>query len=79
MAVRHDNGNQIKSDEIEQPSQGDSGAPLIYEDSKRGSRVIALATFTPENGCSKGKPGVFTRLASYLDWISSITNYDVEQ
>ena len=58
--------------------QGDSGAPLIASDDS-GSRVIGLATLTPKNGCSRGKPGVFTRIGDYLNWISDITNYDAEQ
>lgn len=42
------------------------------------NRVIGLATLVPVNGCSKSKPGVFTRLGSYMPWIMQITNYQIE-
>ncbi|XP_026281817.1 chymotrypsin-2 [Frankliniella occidentalis] len=64
------------------PCTGDSGAPLIVEAAVEGttvSKVIGIATLTPNNGCSRGRPGVFTKLGSYLPWIQSITNYDVER
>ena len=41
-----------------------------------GNRVIGLATLVPANGCMRSKPGVFTRLGSYLPWIMQITNYN---
>lgn len=57
--------------------QGDSGAPLVANSDTE--RVIGLATLTPSNGCSKGKPGVFTNLGYYLVWITEETNYDTDQ
>ena len=62
------------------PLQGDSGSPLVVQNGNSGSgtRVIGLATLTPTDGCSKGRPGVFTRLGHYLAWINSVTGYDPE-
>ncbi|XP_034247886.1 chymotrypsin-like [Thrips palmi] len=66
------------------PCTGDSGAPLIAETSgtsssgstTRGRVVIGLATHTPRNGCNRGRPGVFTRIGDYLNWIIQVTNYN---
>ncbi|XP_034249257.1 mite allergen Der p 3-like [Thrips palmi] len=55
------------------PCSGDAGAPLI-----RKNRVVGLATMVPADGCGR-KPGVFTRLGSYLAWIIKTTNYDPYQ
>lgn len=59
--------------------QGDAGAPLIMRAAAGRPRVVGLATLLPVNGCGRGKPGVFTRLSSYLVWIMQITNYDPYQ
>ncbi|KAH8313034.1 hypothetical protein KR067_010506, partial [Drosophila pandora] len=49
---------------------GDSGGPLVLESSKV---QIGLTSFGAAAGCEKGYPAAFTRLTSYLDWISSNT------
>lgn len=57
------------------PCTGDSGAPLAV--TVAGNKtVIGLATLTPANGCSRSKPGIFTRVGSYLGWIIKYTNYE---
>ncbi|KAK3919650.1 Brachyurin [Frankliniella fusca] len=64
------------------PCTGDSGAPLIVQSTvnfSRSLKVIGLATLTPNDGCSRGRPGIFTRLGSYLRWIQTVTNYDPER
>ncbi|XP_026281816.1 chymotrypsin-2-like isoform X1 [Frankliniella occidentalis] len=63
------------------PCTGDSGAPLIAKvtrDNVASTKVVGVATHTPRDGCSRGKPGVFTRVGDYLDWIVQITGYDVD-
>ncbi|KAJ1527632.1 hypothetical protein ONE63_007595 [Megalurothrips usitatus] len=64
------------------PCAGDSGAPLVavpVATKTGGPRVVGIATLTPNSGCSRGRPGVFTRLGDYLAWIQEVTNYDPEQ
>ncbi|KAK3919651.1 Chymotrypsin BI [Frankliniella fusca] len=63
------------------PCTGDSGAPLLATIRVNGTdtvRVVGLATHTPRDGCSRGKPGVFTRIGDYLDWIVQVTGYDAD-
>ncbi|XP_031632013.1 serine protease Hayan-like [Contarinia nasturtii] len=51
---------------------GDSGGPIQYfKDSSPVARVVGIVSFGV--GCfSKELPGVYTRVASYLDWIEMI-------
>lgn len=44
--------------------QGDSGGPLVYNNTQVG--VVSWGT-----PCAKGKPDVFTRVYTYLDWIKA--------
>ncbi|XP_055378938.1 uncharacterized protein LOC129610397 [Condylostylus longicornis] len=58
---------------------GDSGGPLtVEEDGKK--ILIGITSFGSVFGCEKGFPGVYTRITSYLDWISDITGigYDTK-
>lgn len=49
--------------------EGDSGGPLqIFRDGKY--RLVGVTSFGA--GCGAGKPGVYTRVASYIGWIESI-------
>ncbi|MCX7284049.1 MAG: serine protease [Novosphingobium sp.] len=47
--------------------QGDSGGPLTRVDA-RGRRVLA-GLVSGGAGCGAGKPGVYTRVSAYADWI----------
>lgn len=47
--------------------EGDSGGPLI--DSSNG-RQIGITSFIYDDGCAVGFPDVYTRVSSYIDWIS---------
>ncbi|ALC43203.1 Jon65Aiv, partial [Drosophila busckii] len=49
---------------------GDSGGPLVDKSSKV---QIGLTSFGAAAGCEKGYPAAFTRLTSYLDWVSAHT------
>lgn len=49
--------------------EGDSGGPLqIFQDEKH--KLVGVTSFGA--GCGAGKPGVYTRVASYIGWIESI-------
>lgn len=51
---------------------GDSGGPLVLE--YAGDRFqIGIVSYGAAAGCEKGYPSVFTRVASFLDWISTNT------
>ena len=49
---------------------GDSGGPLVYREfSGDPWYQVGLVSFgTPK--CGTGKPGIYTRICGYLDWIS---------
>lgn len=50
---------------------GDLGSPLVA-----GHRLIGLATWFAS--CGQGGPNGYTRISSYLDWISEISGVSVE-
>uniref|UniRef100_A0AAV2JSN2 Peptidase S1 domain-containing protein n=1 Tax=Knipowitschia caucasica TaxID=637954 RepID=A0AAV2JSN2_KNICA len=51
--------------------QGDSGGPLIYQDRMSG-RFQLYGITSWGDGCGvKGKPGVYTRVSAFSDWIQS--------
>jgi secreted trypsin-like serine protease len=50
--------------------QGDSGGPLT---SGKGAekKVIGITSFVGDDSCVSGGPAAYTRVTSYLDWIST--------
>ncbi|XP_029970000.1 uncharacterized protein prss56 [Salarias fasciatus] len=51
--------------------QGDSGGPLLYQDRVSG-RFQLYGIISWGNGCGeKGKPGVYTRVSTFSDWIQA--------
>lgn len=51
--------------------QGDSGGPLqIPANDSVEAKVIGIVSFGI--GCASGFPGIYTRIAFYLDWIESL-------
>ncbi|CAL8327272.1 unnamed protein product [Lota lota] len=49
--------------------QGDSGGPLACA---RGDVSFLHGIISWGHGCGQGKPGVYTRVANYMDWINSV-------
>ncbi|KAG8237817.1 hypothetical protein J437_LFUL002425 [Ladona fulva] len=52
---------------------GDSGGPLIIQVNDGGYYEVGLVSFGSNQGCTLGMPAVFTRITSFLPWISSHT------
>ena len=48
--------------------EGDEGGPLI-QGNGLDARVVGI--FSYNNGCENG-PGIYSRLSSYVEWITSI-------
>ncbi|EDW68858.2 uncharacterized protein Dvir_GJ12927 [Drosophila virilis] len=57
--------------------QGDSGGPLVYQ-WRNISYLIGVTAFGSTTGCELGAPTVYTRVASYLDWILGETGMVVD-
>ncbi|XP_011358962.1 transmembrane protease serine 11B-like [Pteropus vampyrus] len=52
--------------------QNDSGGPLAYPDSRNIWHLVGIVSWG--EGCAKkNKPGVYTRVTAYRDWITSKT------
>lgn len=52
--------------------QSDSGGPLAYVDSRNIWKLVGIVSWS--EGCAKkNKPGVYTRVTAYRDWIASKT------
>uniref|UniRef100_A0A8C5GIF6 chymotrypsin n=1 Tax=Gouania willdenowi TaxID=441366 RepID=A0A8C5GIF6_GOUWI len=52
--------------------QGDSGGPLIYKDRLSGRFQLYGITSWGDGCGEKGKPGVYTRVAAFSDWIQLV-------
>ncbi|OWA50718.1 putative Chymotrypsin-like elastase family member 2A [Hypsibius exemplaris] len=55
--------------------KGDSGGPLVCLEERTGRWILeGLVSYGWDKGCGfPGKPAVYTRVASYLNWISAVT------
>ena len=51
---------------------GDSGGPLVCPNGSGAYDVIGVVSYGP--GTCAGKPGVFTEVAAYRDWLSEKSN-----
>lgn len=51
--------------------QGDSGGPLIYQDRISGRFQLHGITSWGDGCGEKGKPGVYTRVSAFSDWIQT--------
>lgn len=58
---------------------GDSGGPLLkIGNDTVVTRIVAIVSFSVSGTCGSRLPSVYTRAASYLDWIESIVWPDNE-
>ncbi|XP_026275096.2 brachyurin-like [Frankliniella occidentalis] len=64
-------------DEGKSTCQGDSGGPLVIKEDDGKWTEIGLTSFGDLEGCAKGLPVVFTRVASFLEFIETTTNIEV--
>ncbi|XP_043648373.1 chymotrypsin BI [Drosophila teissieri] len=59
---------------------GDSGGPLVLQRRHSKKRVlVGITSFGSIYGCDRGYPAAFTKVASYLDWISDETGVSAHQ
>ncbi|TDG41276.1 hypothetical protein AWZ03_012306 [Drosophila navojoa] len=52
--------------------QGDSGGPLVLERDKENNKYSVMGVISSGFGCATITPGLYTRVASYLDYIEGI-------
>lgn len=50
--------------------QGDSGGPLTWQGPGRRWYLVGLVSWGPEGVCGGGSPGIYTNVATHLDWIA---------
>ncbi|CAG2115144.1 unnamed protein product, partial [Medioppia subpectinata] len=56
---------------------GDSGGPLMCQ--KRNGKWFLLGVTSNGDGCGRaGRPGVYTKVAKYMDWIDNVINGELE-
>ncbi|XP_059472967.1 proclotting enzyme-like isoform X2 [Neocloeon triangulifer] len=55
---------------------GDSGGPMVYKDGSNTFKQIGIVSFGSSDGCLQGPSG-FTRVTSYLGWLSEKIGQDV--
>ena len=57
---------------------GDSGGPLNMQvGDGRSYLQVGVASFVAGSGCESGLPHGFTRVTSYLDWITANTGIEI--
>nr|CAH0103335.1 unnamed protein product [Daphnia galeata] len=54
------------------PCNGDSGGPLIYQQTNGRWKQIGIVSFVSNLGCQMGYPYGYTRLSSYSNWVYNI-------
>lgn len=59
--------------------QGDSGGPLIYQDRMSGRFQLHGITSWGDGCGEKGKPGVYTRVSAFSDWIQAEIQSELQQ
>jgi secreted trypsin-like serine protease len=58
--------------------QGDSGGPLVYQEDDGNYILVGIVSFGAAAGCELGYPTVFTRVSSFLNWITSNTGISIK-
>ena len=53
--------------------QGDSGGPVVIQESDGVFTLVGIVSFVTPAGCQLGFPVGFARVTSFLNWISSAT------
>ncbi|XP_062549426.1 collagenase-like [Armigeres subalbatus] len=61
------------------PCQGDYGGPLTLVDSDGITKQVGVFSFSSVLGCESNRPSVFTRMASYLQWIGDNSDVDIRE
>ncbi|MEQ2274340.1 hypothetical protein XENORESO_018880 [Xenotaenia resolanae] len=65
-------------DELQSVCQGDTGGPLVCQDTPGGPwEVHGITSFGPIGCIMNKKPSVFTRSSAYLPWISDVICRDI--
>jgi len=59
------------------PCSGDSGGALTYMESDDIRTQVGIVSFGASAGCELGYPAGFTRVNSYLSWISQNTGISI--
>jgi secreted trypsin-like serine protease len=57
--------------------QGDSGGPLVYQEDDGNYTQVGIVSFGAAAGCQRGYPVGFTRVPSFLSWISTNTGISI--
>lgn len=57
--------------------QGDSGGPLITTEKDKIWTLVGLVSYGAAASCQVGYPDVFTRVSSYLSWITNTTGISI--
>lgn len=61
---------------FQKPQRGDSGGPLVCQE-RRLWKLVGATSFGI--GCAEvNKPGVYTRITSFLDWIHEQLERDLK-
>lgn len=58
---------------------GDSGGPLVLIEANNIVTQIGVVSFVSSRGCSYGDPSGYTRIASFLQWISINTGISLRK
>lgn len=56
---------------------GDSGGPVVQGDTASNMKLVGVASWGSSRCESDGRPGVYTRIADYADWIKSVIGGDL--
>ncbi|EAT40042.1 AAEL008202-PA [Aedes aegypti] len=67
----------VSGDKGRNACQGDSGGPLRANLNGK-TTLIGIVSYGSVDGCEKGSPAVYTRVGSYLEWITQHTNVPIE-
>ncbi|XP_045518638.1 phenoloxidase-activating enzyme-like [Pieris brassicae] len=52
--------------------RGDSGGPLMYAEEEKASQITGITSFGVKQCGFKGRPSIYTKVISYVDWIRSV-------